>query len=263
MKKILLQQSQSALLDPTLRHLENHYQIIAVFDNEMGTALLKNEKDITAIVIFELTENALKVAKLARNERFCDPTIPIAYVGNESSTKPMPYGCTRFDEETIIQLSEFLDIQLSIRALIVEDDEALRDITATTLSKNMEVETASNGDDAYRMLQNNIYDVVVLDVMLPGMSGEDIFKFMTDKFEETPIVIITAHDTNEREFHFNYSDAAGYIKKPFESNKIFRHQVMNSIVEHHEKIAQRRLVISNSERDIALEQYKKSMSRYL
>lgn len=263
MKKILIQHSQSALFTVALEILEGQYDLIIASDDTLGEALSKNKKEITAIIFFELSDQALKLSKLARNERFCDPTIPIAYVGNESSSHAMPFGSTRFDDDNIGMLFDFLQLQLEIRTLIVEDDDGLRDITALTLSKNMVVESASNGDDAYRMIQNNVYHLVVLDVMLPGKSGDELFAHLREKAPDTAIVIITAFDTDEREFQFTFGGAAGYIKKPFESNKVFRQQVMDAVLSHYDKTEAARLVVVQSKRNIALENRRIHMNKYV
>ena len=218
---------------------------------------------MAAIIFFELTDKTLELCRLARNERFCDPTIPIAYLGNQSSSHAMPFGSNRFDEDSIGMISDFLELQLEIRALIVEDDAALRDITEITLSKNMQVESASNGDDAYKMIEKNVYDLVVLDVMLPGISGDELFSHLRAKSPDTAVVVITAFDTDERELQFTFGGAAGYIQKPFVSNKVFRQQVMDAVLSHHDKTEAARLLIAQSERNIALENHRAQMNKYV
>ena len=68
------------------------------------------------------------------------------------------------------------------RVLIVEDDENIRQLLKLTLASfNYELIDFENGKDAYDYLQDNKVDLAILDLMLPGMSGYDIFKVYSFK----------------------------------------------------------------------------------
>ena len=64
-----------------------------------------------------------------------------------------------------------------VKILVVEDEEFLSDIYKEILTDaGYSVETAAEGETAYQMLSQNHYDLVLLDVMLPGMDGKEIIK---------------------------------------------------------------------------------------
>ena len=83
------------------------------------------------------------------------------------------------------------------RVLIVEDDENIRQLLKLTLASfNYELVDFENGKDAYDYLQNNKVDLAILDLMLPGMNGYDILKFIRSKatLKDLPVIILSAKD---------------------------------------------------------------------
>ena len=71
------------------------------------------------------------------------------------------------------------------RVLIVEDDENIRQLLKLTLASfNYELVDFENGKDAYDYLQNNKVDLAILDLMLPGMNGYDILKFIINDLSD-------------------------------------------------------------------------------
>ena len=83
------------------------------------------------------------------------------------------------------------------RVLIVEDDENIRQLLKLTLASfNYELVDFENGKDAYDYLQDNKVDLAILDLMLPGMNGYDILKFIRSKasLKDLPVIILSAKD---------------------------------------------------------------------
>ena len=83
------------------------------------------------------------------------------------------------------------------RVLIVEDDENIRQLLKLTFASfNYELVDFENGKDAYDYLQNNKVDLAILDLMLPGMNGYDILKFIRSKatLKDLPVIILSAKD---------------------------------------------------------------------
>ena len=84
--------------------------------------------------------------------------------------------------------------------MIVEDDKDLsRVIEQTLLSSDAqcEISTAYDGDDGYAKAMNYDYDVIILDLMLPGMSGQTILHSLR-KSKATPVIILTAIDEGRK-----------------------------------------------------------------
>lgn len=103
-----------------------------------------------------------------------------------------------------------------MKALIVEDDAK----TAAYLSKGLGehdfiVDLASNGDDALRLACGASYDVIVLDVMLPGMDGWSIVRELRNKNSVVPILFVTARDSVDDRVKGLELGADDYLVKPF------------------------------------------------
>jgi DNA-binding response OmpR family regulator len=102
------------------------------------------------------------------------------------------------------------------KILIVEDEQAM----LVGLRDNLEfegyqVETADRGDDGFRKLQADRFDLVLLDVMLPGMSGFDVCKKARAQGIDTPIILLTARGEELDKVLGLELGADDYVTKPF------------------------------------------------
>lgn len=101
------------------------------------------------------------------------------------------------------------------RILFAEDDVALRSIAATFFRKNgFEVDCAGNGDDACRMVMNNRYDAIILDIMMPGKDGKEVCRFIRSRYD-VPVIFLTALG-GESDIIEGYEIGADeYVTKPY------------------------------------------------
>ena len=107
-----------------------------------------------------------------------------------------------------------------MRILLVEDDEILSDTIKEFLVKKYEVEQEYSGEDAYLIARSNIYDLIVLDLMLPEMSGYEVLRRLRAEKINTPVLILTAKDgLDDKLKGFDYG-ADDYLAKPFESKEL-------------------------------------------
>jgi two-component system response regulator MtrA len=103
------------------------------------------------------------------------------------------------------------------RALLVEDDEALSEIVALVLGgAGMDVVTAANGLDALQRFGDADFDLVVLDIMLPGLDGFDVCTRIR-RTSKVPIIMLTARAEAPAVVRGLECGADDYITKPFES----------------------------------------------
>jgi two-component system, OmpR family, alkaline phosphatase synthesis response regulator PhoP len=102
------------------------------------------------------------------------------------------------------------------RLLIVEDDPTLRQALAFNLSREgYDVATAANGEAALQSARNERLDLVLLDVMLPGMSGVEVLRVLRRDGVTTPVIILSAKgDEIDRVVGLKVG-ADDYIAKPF------------------------------------------------
>ena len=101
------------------------------------------------------------------------------------------------------------------KILIVEDDRSINDLIAMNLSViGYDCEKAFSCNTATEMIKNNQYDLILLDIMLPGLSGIDLLK--SNICQNTKVILITAKGgLNDKLEGFNLG-ACDYIVKPFE-----------------------------------------------
>lgn len=83
-----------------------------------------------------------------------------------------------------------------MRILIVEDEFNLADVIRKSLEKEKYViDISGDGEDASYNIRSNIYDLVILDVMLPGMDGFEILKKMREEEIASKVIMLTAKST--------------------------------------------------------------------
>lgn len=108
-----------------------------------------------------------------------------------------------------------------MRLLLVEDDRILGDGLKTGLSmEGYAVDWLSDGKLANEALQTNRYELVVLDLNLPGMDGIRLLKGLRKRKDHTPVLILTARDTiNDKVLGLD-SGADDFVIKPFDLAEI-------------------------------------------
>lgn len=110
-----------------------------------------------------------------------------------------------------------------MRILLVEDEKKLVSaLTRGLMSKGYAIDSVERGDKALDRLSLNHmdYDLVLLDLMLPGMNGEVVCKSLRDLNITTPIIILTARDEMETKVQMLLSGADDYIVKPFSFDEL-------------------------------------------
>ncbi len=104
---------------------------------------------------------------------------------------------------------------MSIRILLVEDDEHICNTVKIFLSEaGYQVDACMNGDEAYTRFYENIYQLVILDIMLPGMSGHELLRGFR-KLNNTPVLVVTALSDDENQIRAFDAEADDYVTKPF------------------------------------------------
>lgn len=103
------------------------------------------------------------------------------------------------------------------RILLVEDDEQIREVISDYFensSDNMKIETASDGQKGLEMIYENEYDLIMLDVMLPGIDGFSLCREIRNK-SIVPVLFITARGREEDILYGYELGCDDYIVKPF------------------------------------------------
>ena len=100
--------------------------------------------------------------------------------------------------------------------LIVEDERKLAQVLSSALqAEHYDVVVAASGEDGFYRANAELFDLVVLDLMLPGRSGLEILQTLRQRHVETPVLILTARDGVEDRVLGLDRGADDYLVKPF------------------------------------------------
>jgi len=108
-----------------------------------------------------------------------------------------------------------------MKALVVDDELNIQEILTILLEDfGFQVDRASNRKEADDLIDENYYDLALLDLRLPDGSGIDILKKLKEKNPKTEVVIVTAFASSETAVEAIKLGAYDYISKPFEINEL-------------------------------------------
>ncbi|SHF19185.1 response regulator transcription factor [Alkalibacter saccharofermentans] len=108
-----------------------------------------------------------------------------------------------------------------MRVLLVEDEKPLAQAMAKIFEKNkILTDIVNDGLEGQMLAGENIYDVIVLDIMLPNVDGLEILKAIREKGKKTPVLILTAMDSTKDKVKGLNMGADDYMVKPFDTEEL-------------------------------------------
>ena len=108
-----------------------------------------------------------------------------------------------------------------MKILIIEDEYSLADAIAETLQKEkFGVNIITNGEDGENEALTNIYDLILLDVMLPRKDGFEILRNLRKEKIDTPVIMLTAKSEISNKLNGLENGADDYITKPFHTREL-------------------------------------------
>ncbi len=109
---------------------------------------------------------------------------------------------------------------MKLKILVVEDNKEISKILETYLiNENYKVELAYDGEEALEKFHNSHYDLIVLDLMLPKCSGEEVLVEVR-KTSAIPVIILSAKTGQESKLHGLVTGADDYVTKPFSAKEV-------------------------------------------
>ena len=102
-----------------------------------------------------------------------------------------------------------------MKILIVEDNKTIQKDIDKELSKHFDTETCGDGEEGLYLISQGIYDLIILDLMLPNMGGIEILNQARKDGIDTPILILTAKETLDDKVEAFSLGANDYLTKPF------------------------------------------------
>ena len=107
-----------------------------------------------------------------------------------------------------------------LKILIIEDDKILSKTIKQCIENKYEVEQVYDGEEGILYAKQNIYDVIILDLMLPRVDGYSVLETLRENKVYTPVLILTAKDSlNDKVLGFK-KGADDYLTKPFEKEEL-------------------------------------------
>ena len=105
--------------------------------------------------------------------------------------------------------------------LLVEDETRVADFIRRGLAaEGWSIDHATNGEDALEYAASNAYDIILLDLMLPGIQGQDVCRKLRARKSKTPILMLTALDSPEERTEGLKIGADDYLPKPFDFDEL-------------------------------------------
>ena len=119
------------------------------------------------------------------------------------------------------------------RILIIDDEAAIRESLETLLSlEGYVVEMAPDGDAGLDRIDRFLYDLVLLDLALPGKSGLEILPLIRERHADLPVIMITAFGTVDNVVEAIRTGAQNFVQKPWDNEKLLA-DIRTAIARYH------------------------------
>lgn len=117
------------------------------------------------------------------------------------------------------------------KVAIVDDEQDILDILESFLkrSEKFEIEIFSNPKSALSQIKNGMFDLVLLDIMMPQMNGIDFLKELKKSSIGTKVIMMTAYSTQDRMIDCDDIGVDDYVTKPFVSLRDIENKVLDQL----------------------------------
>ena len=121
--------------------------------------------------------------------------------------------------------------EIKANVLVVDDEEQFLKVFSQRLEgRGLKVDTSASGEEALNKVKSKDFDAIVLDLVMPGMSGIETLKRIRSENPDVQIIILTGHGTIEKSVEAVKEGAVDFLEKPADLSKI-----MEKIAEAKEK----------------------------
>jgi two-component system response regulator PhoP len=135
-----------------------------------------------------------------------------------------------------------------MRILLVEDEQRLAEnIVAALRETGLVVDHAANGEDGSHMAEQGVYDTIILDLMLPGKSGQAVLRDLRRKRIHTPVLILTAQEGKDSIIELLNAGADDYLSKPFDLGELIAR--VKALIRRGKGVSDPKLTIADIEVD--------------
>lgn len=240
---------------------------------EDSTKAIQYLKDSAFDIVISDTDignlDGWRLARMLRANLFLSPAhtpfilLTETYCEHIAETTAAAFSIDKvFAQDKLAQLPSFL-AELSqhssstlnlMSVLVVEDDPDIAELSSRILKSNYRVDVANTGTLGVEKFKNNAYDIVLLDVQLPEMSGGEVLTEITRHKPGQAVVIMTAHGGTDLAEELMVKGAVDFISKPFKAEQLRK---VVSIAAHRENY-----LISNEQFEEKVLTIKRSEDQY-
>jgi OmpR-family two-component system manganese-sensing response regulator len=135
----------------------------------------------------------------------------------------MGFGILKINEDfrTESEIMGWIPAPLAMHILVVDDEDELTSPLAQVLRREgYQVEVSQDGGQGFALAQSQAYQLLILDWMLPGVSGLEICQGLRNQGKSTPVLFLTAKDTLDDRVQGLDAGADDYLVKPFEMREL-------------------------------------------
>lgn len=168
-----------------------------------------------------------RLVKIIRSGRFCASSLPVVVINNTNSS-PGFEALAKSHNVFAVSISEIEKLPKAIASailerrrssvLVIEDDPDAAETARRALDAEYVVDVAPNGADGLSKWKDQRHDLVLLDLMLPALPGEEVLKRILEIDPKQRVIIITAHASRSRHSNLMLLGANEFVEKPFDIN---------------------------------------------
>lgn len=229
---VLIGDDDTLVIDLIRQHLEDKgCQIIAVPDGRAVLAEAKNHQPDLIIQDINMPEiSGFQILKSLKREPKTE-NIPVIMLTKRTEDKSIIEGISSgavdyiikpFDIDKLVKQVMTALEKANTQVLLVDDDAVVNELLALRFRKQgYKVVVAENGREALEKFQQSPPDVMLLDIMMPGMDGLAVLSQLKEKLKsDVPIVMLTAKNQTENAITSFEGGAHDYIRKPFDIDEL-------------------------------------------
>ena len=107
------------------------------------------------------------------------------------------------------------------KILVIDDEKAIRSVVKEILeAEGWKVQECSNGAEALNSIQKENFDILLCDIKMPKLNGEELFQKVTELNYPTAFIVMSAHGDIDTAVKFMKAGAFDYLQKPFSLDKL-------------------------------------------
>lgn len=224
-KKVLGISFDKFIYDAIGLALSKYKAEVTLIQNQEEVKKLKGKEGFDQLFLDESAQELLSLLPQWKKENTLKDHSPIYLIISKGNIY-LPTGNIKLlnkshhlirDIKSAFQTKSDALIELPKNILLVDDDESLHPLFQKAFKefKQIKITTASSSNEAFNIINNGDIDLLILDLMMPDISGKDMYKILQDKGNKIPIIFLTGLSKPEEIKELTNLGAKGVIAKPF------------------------------------------------